>query len=1168
MADQTLKILIDSVFSAKGFEQANKSIGDVDNNTKKLKSSNELLSSSFSSLTGILATVGFATLAKDAIQMADTYKLMSARLSLVTHNTGEFINAQTKLFAMSQETRSSLEYTTQLYTKVSMSVETLGKSQNQILSFTKAVNESMKISGASTQEATATVLQLGQALASGKLQGDEYRSLRENAPRLAKAIADGMGVEVGALKNLATEGKLTAEVVFNAIEKSGAKLDEEFKKIPATVSDSFTTLSNQALKLVGDLDSATGASASLSSSMLDFSKTLNDGTSDIVTFGKFTYATLDRTKDMFMLVGITAKNMVELSIGGIAGTVYGAMSSVADMALYATEKLNSIGLSSDSTLASARTSASSMKKLYRQSVDSINEDWKDIDDAVKKASPTVEDRISQMKRLGVVTNQVSKDTKKSGGAGSEETKEQKAAREKAEKAREAAAKKEAEIQRGYIESYADLQAKDAIEIYNNKITLIEDNAEREAKAAITQHELDLWYIDDLASRQAKYAVDLYDAITPDSAKIITKYTAIFETMKDMPVEMLKSLGDQMNTELDNIKDGFDFGINIEFDPSMMDGMQKGLAGVMKSTQLLGKEEKQYQKNKTLYAKDSIEYAQNEEEHTDSQIAGYSNLAGAASAMFEQGSSEAKAFTIIQSGLAMVNAITGIAAQAALPFPYNIAAMAGTAATVFSFIGATGSGGGAVDPAIAQAETNKTQIEATYAPITDRLDSQISLLTAIELNGSAAQKQTQLAFAQFSRDLKLNAIEVSATASSGMHESDTGSWYGAVARVPSVTRQLASQYGMSGMWASTANGDSDLNYSMRGLVDTQQELLTYIAHRDEIDSLIASIGLINFRTTPTTKLMSDDAFEAAIISIQSIINTFAESSVDAMKDLKNSSLEWQDAFDSITGTTKYEALRLKEAYGLVNNLKGDSSLADFLETQINDIANVLKEFDKSTIDLLMSTDMSKITEQSSEVIRLNSVLATVYEGTAKEAINLTESISLVASAEAELLKIKVTSRDYSRNFKEYTLNDDPLSKATYRLSYMTSDLAALSKQLGASNVSLANFASMYESAVSTNFTPETVDLWQTLGDNLMKVTDAQKAYNDALKTTVNTGFMQDMMLSKVGTSSTTLDIKAMVSQQAVNNTNQSQQIAVLYEIVRTLKEQLYIQQFGTKVGIPA
>ncbi len=441
MAEQNLKISIDSIFSAKGFEQANKAISDVDNNTKKLKSSSELLSSSFSSLKGILAGVGFATLAKEAIEMADTYKLMGARLSLVTHSTSEFLNAQTKLFAMSQETRSSLESTTQLYTKVSMSVETLGKSQNQILSFTKAVNESMKISGATTEEATSTVIQLSQALQSGKLQGDEYKSLRENAPRLAKAIADGIGVETGALANLATEGKLTAEVVFNAIEKSGAKLDEEFKKIPATVGDAFTILSNDALKLVGDLDSATGASSSLSSSMIDFSKTLNDGTADIIAYGQFTYATLDRTKDMFMLVGITAKNMVELTIGGIAGTVYGAISSITDMVLYATKALNSIGLSSDSTLASAQSSASTMKNLYHQSVKSINEDWNDINNAVLKASPTVEDRIAQMKRLGVATKNI-KNEENAGGGSTGPTKEQIAAAKKAAATAEAARKQE------------------------------------------------------------------------------------------------------------------------------------------------------------------------------------------------------------------------------------------------------------------------------------------------------------------------------------------------------------------------------------------------------------------------------------------------------------------------------------------------------------------------------------------------------------------------------------------------------------------------------------------------------------------------------------------------------------------------------------------------------
>ena len=260
--------------------------------------------------------------------------------------------------------------------------------------------------------------------------------------------------------------------------------------------------------------------------------------------------------------------------------------------------------------------------------------------------------------------------------------------------REKAHQEEIKIQKGYLDSYAELQAKEAIDEYDNKLKYLDAYADMEAKAAIDQYNLDLFYIDDLASRQASYAVSLYDSITPDSEKIISKYTDIFETMKDMPVEMLKSFGDKMNEELANIKPGMDFSANIEFDPSMMDGVAKSIAGVSKSMMLLTKEEDQYQKNKSKYAEGSLEYAKNEENHTKNQIVGYANIAGAMSSMFEQGSKEAEAFKAIEAGLAIVSGAKAVVQAMTNGDPYTaIARGVAMAAMVASVLGSAGVSGG-------------------------------------------------------------------------------------------------------------------------------------------------------------------------------------------------------------------------------------------------------------------------------------------------------------------------------------------------------------------------------------------------------------------------------------------------------------------------------------------
>lgn len=339
--------------------------------------------------------------------------------------------------------------------------------------------------------------------------------------------------------------------------------------------------------------------------------------------------------------------------------------------------------------------------------------WNKISEDAKKDEAYWDDRIKKVYNATAETQKDSDAQRNRGNQDLEDFKANEAQKEASRKKADANAKKataerekayqeEIKIQKGYLDSYADLEAKDAIEAYNNKITYLNDYADMEAKAAIDQYNLDLFYIDDLASRQASYAVSLYDSITPDSEKIISKYTDIFETMKDMPVEMLKSFGDKMNEELANIKSGMDFSANIEFDPSMMDGMAKSIAGVGKSMMLLTKEEDQYQKNKSKYAEGSLEYAKNEENHTENQIAGYANIAGAMSSMFEQGSKEAEAFKAIEAGLAIVSGAKAVVQAMTNGDPYTAiargVAMAAMVASVLGSAGVSGGSGSASTPA--------------------------------------------------------------------------------------------------------------------------------------------------------------------------------------------------------------------------------------------------------------------------------------------------------------------------------------------------------------------------------------------------------------------------------------------------------------------------------------
>ncbi len=163
----------------------------------------------------------------------------------------------------------------------------------------------------------------------------------------------------------------------------------------------------------------------------------------------------------------------------------------------------------------------------------------------------------------------------------------------------------------------------------------------------------------------------------------------------------------------------------------------------------------------------------------------------------------------------------------------------------------------------------------------------------------------------------------------------------------------------------------------------------------------------------------------------------------------------------------------------------------------------------------------------------------------------EIASAAEEAAKKLTELKIQSRDYLRSFNEYLYKDDALNLAAYQVQYLTSDLSALEKQAGISNVSLSSFTSMYEKVIAQNFNEDTINLYEDIGNTLMKMTDAQKAYNDALKASIDTGFINDMLLTKTKTSSTSIELK----QLAANNTSTIQLTKTLNDLVSATKENI-------------
>lgn len=220
--------------------------------------------------------LGVAFGVREIIEASEAYTTINNRLSLVTDSSEELAAAQQDVFDIAQKTRSPLKETAEVYQRLATNADQLGLSLEEVGNTTETINKLMVISGTSGASAAAALTQLGQAFASGTLRGEELNSVMEQAPALAKAIAEGMGVTVGQLRALGQEGKITADEVVKALEKQGAAVDEQFGKMAPTIGQAMTQAGNSFINLIGKMDQAAGASSGLGMEISNLSKRIDD----------------------------------------------------------------------------------------------------------------------------------------------------------------------------------------------------------------------------------------------------------------------------------------------------------------------------------------------------------------------------------------------------------------------------------------------------------------------------------------------------------------------------------------------------------------------------------------------------------------------------------------------------------------------------------------------------------------------------------------------------------------------------------------------------------------------------------------------------------------------------------------------------------------------------
>ncbi|WP_187294035.1 tape measure protein [Sphingomonas sp. MM-1] len=253
---------------------------------------------------------------------------MQAQLQLATAQLGSFGQAQKDVESIADATRAGLGETANLYGNFIRAAADSGRTQSDAARATQSFAQALKIGGASADEARSATLQFGQALASGVLRGDEFNSIMEASPRIARLLADSLGVPIGQLRELAEEGKLTREVLFNALLDGNLTkgLQGEFDRLPITFADAMTQVENAAITTFGAFDRggqfSTAIANFVSDGASDF-KTLAGEAEDLGRDIRGTIAGLANVWDGFEDAGVAAMRTIKQEYGPLLRVVEG-----------------------------------------------------------------------------------------------------------------------------------------------------------------------------------------------------------------------------------------------------------------------------------------------------------------------------------------------------------------------------------------------------------------------------------------------------------------------------------------------------------------------------------------------------------------------------------------------------------------------------------------------------------------------------------------------------------------------------------------------------------------------------------------------------------------------------------------------------------------------------
>ncbi|CAM7955908.1 tape measure protein [Enterobacter intestinihominis] len=252
---------VSGLLKAQG--KANKSLDSIGNSATNAAKKMDELQTNINRVAGAIAASLVVDWGKAFLVAADNMSQLNARIERLTGSAATASQTMQSLMRISSATGGSLQDTAKLWETLSTALRDTGATNGQIIQLTETLQKIGRIGGSSSEEMANALRQFGQSISSGTVRAEEFNSILEQMPELARQIAAGMGVSIGELRQLMLDGKLTAEDAFNAIQKQTGSVNAEFEKLPRTLSQANTALTNSFLSMIDSVNQATGASNGL-----------------------------------------------------------------------------------------------------------------------------------------------------------------------------------------------------------------------------------------------------------------------------------------------------------------------------------------------------------------------------------------------------------------------------------------------------------------------------------------------------------------------------------------------------------------------------------------------------------------------------------------------------------------------------------------------------------------------------------------------------------------------------------------------------------------------------------------------------------------------------------------------------------------------------------------